>query len=61
MGEFPYTNSQILSNKIKTRGLPVPVPNEKFLSSAMSHSAGQKFAIKLLGEFENILGYQSGA
>jgi hypothetical protein len=40
--------TQILPYKIKTRGLP----NEKILSSAMSHSAGQKFAIRFLGEFE---------
>jgi hypothetical protein len=39
IGEFPYT---ILPNKIKTRGLP----NEKFLTGAMRHSAKQKFAIE---------------
>jgi hypothetical protein len=35
-------HTQILPNKIKTRGLP----NEKILTGAMRHSAKQKFAIK---------------
>jgi hypothetical protein len=41
------------------------LPNETFLSSDMRHSAGQKFIIEYLGEFEteieNILGCLSGA
>jgi hypothetical protein len=49
--------TQYLLNKINTRRLP----NKKFLTSAMRHSAKQKFAIELLSEFEtefeNILGY----
>jgi hypothetical protein len=53
--------TQCLPNKMKTRGLP----NENFWSSAMRQSAGQKFAIEYLGEFEteieNILGCQLGA
>jgi hypothetical protein len=51
------SSAQYLPNKIKTSGLP----NENVWSSAMRHSAGQKFAIEYLGEFEpeieNILGY----
>jgi hypothetical protein len=49
--------AQYLPNKIDTRG----PPNEKFWSCAMRHSAGQKFAIEYLGEFETeikkILGF----
>jgi hypothetical protein len=41
IGELPYTIATVL-NEIKTRGLP----NEKFLTGAMRHSAKQKFAIE---------------
>jgi hypothetical protein len=46
-------STQYLLNKINTRRLP----NGNFLTSAMGHSAKQKFAIEFETEFENILGY----
>jgi hypothetical protein len=46
IGQFPYTTPR--PNKIKNRGLP----NDKFWFSSMLHSAGPKFAIEYLGEFE---------